>query len=105
VGLVHKLRETKRRTEKKGEANPLTGLMSCAQCGSRHYVSTTAVREIILDIIRKTSGFVRQHETEFAEKISEASTLLQGETFKTHKRQITVNERRIGELDKTLETL
>ena len=35
--LVQKLRETVRRTDTLGEANPLTGLMYCADCGAKMY--------------------------------------------------------------------
>ena len=35
--LVQKLRQTKRRTDTVNEANPLTGLMFCADCGERMY--------------------------------------------------------------------
>jgi len=135
--LVQKLRETKRRIDTKGVANPLTGLIYCAQCGSRlynhrggtkkdhyqcsdytshqqkfknehcspHYVTTEAVREILLEVIQKTTGYVREHEVEFAAKIREASALHEGESIKTNKRQISKNERRIAELDKTFKTL
>jgi hypothetical protein len=133
--LAQKLRETKRRTDTLGEANPLTGLMFCADCGKRlynhrkridhytcsgytqgrqkfeddhcspHYVTTAAVREILLDVIRRTSGYVRENEAAFAEKIRELSGVRQGETLKSHKRQIVKNERRIAELDNLFRSL
>jgi hypothetical protein len=135
--LVQKLRETKRRTDNRTEPNPLTGLMYCAQCGSKmynhrggkkkdqyqcsdytshrdkhqnkhcspHYVPTDSVREILLDVLRKTAGYVREYEAEFAEKIREASQLRQGETVKTVRKQISKNEKRIIELEKTFKTL
>jgi DNA invertase Pin-like site-specific DNA recombinase len=145
--LAQKLRETVRRTDTTGEANPLTGLLFCGECGARmynkrcanrtmrtnylsgnsylrtaadsyscsahslarqtykevcseHYISTAAVREIILDVLRRTSGYVREHEVEFAERIRESSALQQGETVKSHKKAIAKNERRVAELDK-----
>ena len=87
--LVQKLRKTVRRTDTVGEANPLTGLLFCVDCGRRlynhrnridhytcssytqgrntfldehcspHYVTTAAVRNILLDVIRKTGSFAR----------------------------------------------
>jgi hypothetical protein len=70
-----------------------------------HYVPTESVREILLDVIRKTSGYVRANEAEFAEKIREASQLKQGESVKSHKRQIAKNEKRIADLDRTFKML
>ncbi len=35
--MVQKIRETKRRPNKKGEPNPLTGLMFCADCGAKMF--------------------------------------------------------------------
>lgn len=35
--LAQKLRQTKRRTDTTGEANPLTGLVYCSDCGERMY--------------------------------------------------------------------
>jgi hypothetical protein len=133
--LVQKLRQTVKRTDTTGEANPLTGLLFCADCGQRlynhrkqkdhytcsgytkgrmtfeeehcspHYVTTEAIREILLDVIRKTGGYVKQHETEFIEMLRESSSLKQGETIKTHTRQIAKNESRITELDKLFGSL
>jgi len=133
--LVQQLRQTVRRTDTVGEANPLTGLLFCNDCGKRlynhrkridhytcsgyvqgrqsfadehcspHYATVAAIRELLLDIIRKTSGYVLQHEADFIEKVRESSTLRHGETTKTHKRQITKNERRIIELDKLFSSL
>ena len=70
-----------------------------------HYVTTAAIRELLLDILRKTGGYVREHETEFAEKIRESSAISQGETVKEHARQIAKNERRIAEIERVCKSL
>jgi hypothetical protein len=142
--LVQKLRETPRRIDTLGEANPLTGILWCADCGAKlynhrkahtqkpthtkltdvyccstyklsnskfatqcsaHHISTEAVRSIILDVLRKTTSYVRSHEAEFAEKVRESSEVRQGETAKTYKKQITKNERRLADLDKIYRSL
>ncbi len=72
---------------------------------SPHYVTSEAVRTLVLEVIRKTAGYVREHEAAFIEKMREASVLRQGETLKTHKRQIAKNERRIADLEKMFKTL
>jgi DNA invertase Pin-like site-specific DNA recombinase len=142
--LVQKLRETPRRIDHLGEANPLTGLLWCADCGAKlynhrkahtekpthtkltdvyccstyklsnskfntqcsaHHISTEAVRTIILDAIRKTTGYVREHEAEFVEKLREVSAVKQGETAKEYKKQLAKSERRLSELDKIYRSL
>jgi len=132
---VQRLRETVRRPNNKGEANPLTGIVYCADCGRKmynkrhsnsdyyqcqthkigankfaelctpHHIKTASVREIILDALKRTSGYIRKHETEFIELVREKSALRQGETVKSGKKQITKNERRIAELDKLFRSL
>jgi DNA invertase Pin-like site-specific DNA recombinase len=141
---VQKLRETPRRIDTLGEANPLTGLLWCADCGAKlynhrkahnarpthikptdlyhcstyklsnskfntkctpHHISTEAARAIIFEAIRNTSGYVREHEDEFVEKVREASVVKQGETAKAHKKQIAKNERRIADIDSIYRSL
>jgi len=143
---VQRLKGTPRRIDTSGEANPLTGILFCAQCGHKmynnrkenktikrqnisgkiytccdsdnyvcggynmarkrfkddctmHYIRTKVVRELILDTIRSISGYVRENEDDFIEKVREVSVIKQEEAAKTHKNQIAKNERRIIELD------
>jgi len=142
--IVQKLRETPRRIDTMGEANPLTGLLWCSDCNAKmynhrkahtekpthtkltdvyhcstyklsngkfktqctsHHISTSAVREIILDVIRRTCWFVRDREAEFVELLRESSIIKQGETAKAHKKQISKNERRLAEIDRIYKAL
>lgn len=142
---VQRLRETPRRVDTLGEANPLTGLVFCADCGAKmynsrqskthydehrfgkvykhkasdfytcstnnlgrnsfktvcsgHFIRTEVIRELVLDAIREISGYVRNNEDEFVEKLREASALQQAEAAKAHTKRLTKNERRIAELD------
>lgn len=141
---VQRLRGTPRRVDTLGEANPLTGLVFCADCGakmynsrqskeydehrfgkvykhkaadfytcsthelgkssfkevcSKHFIRTEVIRELVLGAIREISGYVRENEDEFVEKLREASALQQAETAKSHAKQLVKNERRIAELD------
>jgi len=147
---VQKLRGTPRRIDKIGEANPLTGLLWCADCGAKlynsrdskpkvgiangktysykpadhyecsthilgkkayktvcssHYIRSAAVREIILDTLRRTNGYIRENEAEFVELIREKLFIKQGETAKSSKKQITKNQRRIAELEHIFRSL
>ena len=138
---AQKCRTVKRRTDTLGEANPLTGLLQCADCGRRlynhriqacettdkrngkkitkkakdiytcptyyihrhdctmHYISTKSVSALILETIQRATAYARGNEVEFVKIIREASKVRQGETAKSHKRQITKNAKRIAELD------
>jgi len=67
---------------------------------SPHCVSTKALREIILETIRKTASFVQEQEEEFVAIMRNNSTLVQKNTIKTHTHRIAMNERRIETLEK-----
>ncbi len=139
--MAQRMRQTKRRIDNTGEANPLTGLLFCADCGSRmfnarkknsdrksddsyscgtyktakhgfmetpcsqHYVTTYAINAILLEVIQKTTAFVREREDDFVEMVRQSSSLKQDETIKSHSRSITKNERRVAELDKMFQSL
>ena len=142
--IVQKLRETPRRIDTMGEANPLTGLLWCADCNAKmynhrksktdkpshkkltdvyncstyklsnskfqtqctsHHINTSAVNEIILDVIRRTCGYVCQYEDVFIEQLRESSIIKQGEAAKAHKKQITKSERRLNEIDRIYKAL
>jgi hypothetical protein len=66
---------------------------------SLHFVTSGAVREMILETIKCVALYARENETEFAEKLREASTIKQANAAKESKRQLAKNERRIAELD------
>jgi hypothetical protein len=130
--LAQKCRRTVRRPDRSGNANPLTGLIYCADCGakmtnhrntftgdengvgsykqdiyecsanraahakyvklcSQHYIRSVVLRKLILDTIRTVSTYARDNETEFVEKVREASTLKQAEAVKSHKRRLSKN--------------
>lgn len=141
---VQKLRETPRRIDHLGEANPLTGLLWCADCGAKlynhrkahaekpthkkltdvytcshyklsnakfntkcspHHISTEQARGVILAAIRATSGYVREHEAEFAERVREAFAVNRSETAKSYQKQIAKNERRLSEIERIYKSL
>ena len=141
---VQKLRETPRRIDTLGEANPLTGLLFCADCGEKlynhrkarpekphhnklqnnyhcktfklsnskfdtkctpHHISTESVRNIILDVLKRTSGYVKNHEQDFLAKLQETFTIKQSETEKSSKQQLAKNEKRISELNRIFHSL
>ncbi len=142
--LAQRTRETVHRTDTTGVANPLTGLLFCADCGSRmynhrnrmhtrngkeylqdhydcgayrqglcrekqrcthHYISTKAVRSLILEAIRYVSQFALADEAAFIKKMREASEIQQEEAAKALKQKLRRDENRCKELDTLLKKL
>jgi DNA invertase Pin-like site-specific DNA recombinase len=143
---VQKIRETKHRPNKRGDINPLTGLVYCADCGAKmfnhrtggyekkdkdgnptgkytnaqdnytcstyskakskfenrctqHHVRTSVIRDLLLEVIKATSSYVREHETEFVEKVRSATEVQQESEAKTLKKRLSREQRRITELN------
>ena len=82
----------------------ITKYKSGAEC-TPHHIRTSAIQDIILDTLRRTSGYVREHEDKFVEMVRARSEVRQGETAKAHRKQIAQNERRIEELGKIFRSL
>jgi hypothetical protein len=64
-----------------------------------HYVKTSALRTLVLDAIKRASGFVRGNTEEFISLVREASELQSAEEAKARKEKISKNEKRRSELD------
>ena len=141
--LAQKLRKTPRRIDTWGEANPLTGLLYCADCGAKmynhrskggtentpypsdffdcstytlahqkhdtaccgHYISTKALRSLILETIRTAATYAISNQEEFAAKVRAASELRQKEAAKDTKRRLNRDRKRIDELDNIIKKL
>ena len=141
--LAQKLRKTPKRIDTIGEANPLTGLLYCADCGAKmynhrsrggtennpypsdffdcssytlahqkrttaccgHYITTKALRTLILETIRTASTFAISNQGEFMEKVRSASQIRQAESAKEAKRKLNKDRKRITELDNIIKKL
>ena len=129
--LVQQLRESKRRPQKKcSEPNPFSGIVYCADCGkklyisrggdtpknkeclkcstysrhydecSAHYIRTCILGEIVLGEINKLLCAVHDDENAFVQRSMEQSAASHLDEVKKTKRLLAKNERRIEELDK-----
>ena len=68
------------------------------ECHS-HYISTKALRSLILDTIRMVSVYAISNEAEFINRVREASEMRQKEMAKELKRKVTKAKKRSAELD------
>lgn len=141
--LAQKLRKTPRRHDTLGEANPLTGLLYCADCGAKmynhrnkggskgkqypsdffdcstytlahqkhskaccgHYITTKALRILILNTIKNVSKYAISNKDEFMEKVRTASQIRQEEAAKDTKRKLKKDSKRVAELDNIIKKL
>ena len=72
---------------------------------TRHNISVKALRELILTAIQNVSGYVREHEVEFIEKIRADAEIRQDEQAKSRKKQLAADKRRVAELDKLIQQI
>ena len=63
------------------------------------------VMDLLLDTIRSTCGYAREHEAEFVEKIRSSSEVKREDSAKALKRSISKSEKRIAELDHLLQKI
>ena len=70
-----------------------------------HYVRTSVLRLLALDVIKAVSGFVRDNEDAFIQLVREASELRSAEAAKIHKGQFLKNQKRHRELDALIKRL
>ena len=150
--LAQQIRKTVKRTDTVGVANPLTGLVYCADCGAKlynhrgrsqankenrgmdpisglypydhydcstyaltfhrsevecasHYISTRALRALILETIKMVSAYAITNESEFVQKVREMSEVKQKEEAASLKRKISKAKKRCIELDGLIKRL
>ena len=70
-----------------------------------HYISTNALRTMVLDAIRLTSQYAIAHPEAFSQKVREASEIKQSKAARELKRKITQARKRSAELDGLIKKL
>ena len=112
--LAQKLRKTPKRIDTIGEANPLTGLLCCADCGEKMYNHRsrggTAKKPYPSDFFDCSSytlarTFAITNQDEFMKKVRSASRIRQAEAAKEAKRKLSKDKKRIAELDTIIKKL
>lgn len=128
--LVQELRKHKRRPQKSDVVNPFSGMVYCADCGEKmylsrrknerpeqehmrcstyakeqdkctvHYIRTCVLREIVLGELNKLLATVKADEDEFIQVAMSNSVLKQSSELTKAKKSLKQAEKRIAELDK-----
>jgi hypothetical protein len=70
-----------------------------------HYVKTSALRTLVLDAIKRVSGFVRGNSEEFVRLVREASELQSEGEAKARKERLAKGQKRCAELDALIKRL
>ena len=70
---------------------------------TRHNISVKSLNELILTAVRNVSGYVREHEAEFVEKLRADAEIRQDEQAKAQKKQLAADKRRVAELDRLIQ--
>lgn len=128
--LVQELRKHKRRPQKMQTVNPFAGMVYCADCGEKmylsrrknerpeqehmrcstyakeqdkctvHYIRTCVLNEIVLGELNKLLAMVRENEEEFIQTAISNSVRQKSSELTKAKKTLKQAEKRIAELDK-----
>ena len=122
--------QSRRRVNAEGKPNPLTGLLYCAECGTKlhnhrsseedcyncptytqknsccsHYIRTSTVKQLLLEAIQTVSKYAIENELSFAAQVREASQVRLALESRTLHAEIHAAENRLAELDIVLNKL
>ena len=128
--LVQELRKNKRKIQKCGEVNPFSGMVYCADCGSKmylcrsasltgkqehlkcstyakdkdecsaHFIRTEVLSTIVVAELNKLLECVKSNEDEFVRSAIENSVQSQENELKKARKLVKQYEKRVAELDK-----
>lgn len=132
---VQKLREHKRRPSDMGEPSPLSGMLYCADCGKRmyltrsvcerhtdhfvcstyrkaklanctyHRINVATLTEMLLDDLRFTVHFAKEHKQRFLEILEQKAETATRKELSANLKELEESEKRIKSLDKIIQTL
>ena len=132
---VQELRKNKRRRTKTGKRSMFSGLVYCADCGSKlhycttvsfedsqnhfrcsnyksntgtcsaHFIREVVLSDIVLEHLRYTVGYVQAHEAEFIQAVMDKSVADQKQETAQKRRELAQAERRISDLDKLFQRI
>lgn len=128
--LVQEIRKGKRRLQRENELNPFSGMVYCARCGAKmylsrranehpeqehmrcstyasdtkectvHYIRTCVLREIVLGELNKLLATMRENEDDFVQIAMSNSVQKKSSELTKAKETLKQAEKRISELDR-----
>ena len=132
---VQELRDHRRRNTATGRTSLFSGLLYCADCGSKlyycaaksikagnefyrcsqykdnrgactiHYIRDVVLREIVLDAIRAVAKYVGEFEPVFLHFFAKQNVATKENNIRTMKQNIEKSKKRIADLDKLIERI
>jgi len=133
--IVQKIRDGRRRVTPMGEMPILSGMLFCADCGSKlyqvrgrgwdhsqeyfvcasyrkikggcssHQIRNVVIEEALLDDIRRITAFAKDHESEFVEMITQKTRTALDRSLRDNKRELEQATQRIRKLDEIIQRL
>ena len=133
--IVQRIRDGRRRWTPMGEMPILSGMVFCADCGSKlyqvrgrnlpqseymvcatyrkkgkhictsHQISNSVIEEQLLDGIRSITAYVREHEDEFVRMVTKKSQEELSRSLRDSKRELEQAQARIHKLDEIIQRL
>lgn len=127
--IVQKIRQGKKRPTKMGAMPIFSGLLFCADCGSKmsfhrrvdepaekhsyvcsnyrhntksctmHYIRNVVVEQIVLDNLREVIGYVSQYEDEFIRMVMDTDVRQRNKELTKQKKRMSEIQSRMKELD------
>jgi len=133
--IVQRIRDGRRRLSPMGEMPILSGMLFCADCGSKlyqvrgrgwehskeyfvcatyrkkkggcnsHQIRNVVIEQLLLDDIRRVSAFAREHEDDFVQLITQKSKYETEKSLRDSKREYEQSQARISKLDGIIQRL
>ena len=127
--IVQKIRQGKRRPTKMGEMPMFSGLLYCADCGSKmsfhrrvdepadkhnfvcstyrsrttacsmHYIRNVVIEQIVLDNLKEVIGYVSNYENEFVQMVMDTDVRQRNKELAKQKKRLLEIQTRMKELD------
>lgn len=133
--IVQRIRDGRRRFTPMGEMPLLSGMLFCADCGSKlyqvrgrgwthdkeyfvcatyrkkkggcasHQIRNVVVEKLLLDDLRRITAFARERESEFVELVAQHSRQEVDKLMRESKRELDIANTRIRKLDEIIQRL
>ena len=132
---IQQLRKNKRRPTKAGKSSIFSGLLFCGDCGrkmyfatcnhfspnqehffcsgstsnpkacSTHYIREQVLHDLVLEHLRQTLSFAREHEDVFVAQLGQQAAAAQKKELAAQRRNLVKAEARLTELDKLFQRI